>query len=59
MTATITGGTPPFTGTLAVDGTQTTLVPTVTGSTLAFALDTTKRAAVYTASRSQSPTVRT
>ena len=45
VTATVTGGTPPFSGTLAVDGTPTTLLPTVTGSTLTFALDTTKLAA--------------
>jgi hypothetical protein len=44
VTATVAGGTPPFTGTLAVDGTQTTLSPTVTGSTLSFTLDTTKLA---------------
>ena len=42
VTATVTGGTAPFTGTLAVDGATTTLVPTVAGSTLTFSLDTTK-----------------
>ena len=36
VTATATGGTAPYTGTLLVDGVATTVVPTVLGSTLTF-----------------------
>ncbi len=42
VTATVTAGTPPFTAVLAVDGVATTATPTISGSTLAFAFDTTK-----------------
>ncbi len=41
VTATVTGGSPPFTVTLLVDGVATTIVPTVAGSTYTFGWDTT------------------
>ncbi len=42
VTATVTGGTPPLTAKLLVDGVATAVVPTVAGSTYTFAWDTTK-----------------
>jgi hypothetical protein len=42
VSATITGGTAPYTVTLDVNGAATTVVPTVTGSTYSFAWDTTQ-----------------